>query len=249
MPRIFASLLCVLVLASCSTNENEMMVTGTIEGLKKGTLYFQKVEDTTLVTLDSLVIDGDPAFSFATEVATPEVFYLYLDKADGNAMNDMLEFFGEPGAINITTSHDYFAAEAKVEGSPSHDKYVEYSRMMAKFSEKNLELIKESLEAGQKGDLTAVDSLNLVREKNTQRGYLYTVNFAFNNADSYVTPYIALNQLGQLGPKYLDSLAQAITPEVMSSKYGKEFADFIEEVKNAPEGDDKEDTKEEEANR
>jgi hypothetical protein len=237
MPRFFATLLCALVLVSCSTNENEMMVTGTVEGLKKGTLYFQKVEDTTLVTLDSLVIDGDPSFTFTTNVDSPEVFFLYLDKADGNAMNDMLEFFGEPGNINITTTHDYFAAEAKVEGSASHEKYAEYSRMMAKFSEKNLNLIKESLVAGQNGDMELADSLNNVREKNNQRGYLYTVNFAFNNADSYVTPYIAMNQLGQLGPKYLDSLSQAISPEVANSKYGKLFTEFIEEIKNAPKTD------------
>lgn len=249
MPRIFASLLCGLLLISCSNNEDNMIVQGTVEGLKKGTLYFQKVEDTTLVTLDSLEISGDPNFKFSTHIESPELFYLYLDKADGNEMNDQLEFFGEPGEITIKTSHDFFAPEAVVEGSESHKKLMEYRRMMGQFTEKNLNLIKESLEAGKDGNLEMVDSLNTAIEKNGKRGYLYTVNFVFNNTDSYVTPYIVLSELNGLNKKYLDSINGSITPEVAGSKYGKALATFVEEVKKEETaGNEKETASEEQVN-
>lgn len=231
MPRIFASLLCGLLLISCSQKDDNMTVKGTVDGLKKGTLYFQKFEDTTLVTLDSLVINGDPSFAFSTHVESPEVFYLYLEKADGNDFNDQFEFFGEPGEITINSSHDYFASEAVVEGSASHAKLKEYRKMMGQFSDKNLELIKASLEAGQKGKQELVDSLNMAIDRVGQRGYLYTLNFVFNNTDSYVAPYIALTELNALNTKYLDSINKIISPEVAASKYGKRLAEYVEEIK------------------
>ena len=209
-----------------------MIVKGTIEGLKKGTLYFQKVEDTTLVTLDSLVINGNPDFNFTTEIESPEMFYLYLDKADGNEMNDQLEFFGEPGEITINTTHDFFAHEAQIEGSESHKKLKEYKGMMGQFTGKNLNLIKASFEARKEGNVELADSLSIAIEKNSQRGYLYTVNFVFNNTESYVTPYIVLTELSALNQKYLDSINNSISPEVANSKYGKQLAEFLEEVKS-----------------
>lgn len=36
-----------------------MTVSGNVKGLKKGTLYLQKVNDTVLITVDSLQIKGD----------------------------------------------------------------------------------------------------------------------------------------------------------------------------------------------
>ncbi|WP_224489162.1 DUF4369 domain-containing protein [Robertkochia flava] len=231
MPRLFASLLCGLLLVSCADTNDNMVVKGTIEGLKKGTLYFQKVEDTALVTLDSIEINGNPDFSFSTDIESPEMFYLYLDKADGNDMNDQLEFFGEPGEITIHTTHDFFAHEARVEGSDSHKKLKEYRTMMGQFSGKNLNLIKESLEAQKEGNQALLDSLNSAIEKNNQRGYLYTVNFVFNNRESFVTPYLVLSELSALNEKYLDSINNSIAPEVAQSKYGKQLAEFVEEIK------------------
>ena len=81
---------------SCSEDTtNTMTVSGNIKGLKKGILYLQHIPDTTLVTIDSLEVDGDGNFSFKTEITHPEVFYLYLNKKDNNVINDRIPFFGE----------------------------------------------------------------------------------------------------------------------------------------------------------
>ena len=47
-----------LSLIGCSADTEMMNLTGTVKGLKKGTLLLQKFEDTVLVTVDSLVVDG-----------------------------------------------------------------------------------------------------------------------------------------------------------------------------------------------
>ena len=46
------SLIGLVLVTSCS-KEGDFKLTGKINGLKKGTIYLQMIEDTALVTLDS----------------------------------------------------------------------------------------------------------------------------------------------------------------------------------------------------
>lgn len=95
---VSALLLTAFFFYACTQNTprgDEMMVTGTIKGLRKGTLYLQKIKDTVLVNLDSVTIDGNPDFTLTTSLKSPEVHYLYLDKEDADTLNDRILFFGE----------------------------------------------------------------------------------------------------------------------------------------------------------
>ncbi len=94
-----------------------MLVSGTIKGLKKGTLYLQKSVDSTLVNIDSLEIKGDGSFSFGHNIESPEIFYLYLKKQDNNDINDRITFFGEAGEIFIYTSWYSFDVDPEIKGS------------------------------------------------------------------------------------------------------------------------------------
>src|SRR5690606_5141584 len=120
---------------------------GQVKGLKKGTVYLQKIQDSTVVTLDSMVVDGNSHFDFKTEIEEPEVFYLSVNRFNSINKDNSLHFFGEKGEINIQTSWDFFSAEVEVTGSKTHKKLEEYESMMEKFKEKNLELITEQIKA------------------------------------------------------------------------------------------------------
>ena len=52
-------LLIALFFIACAKEQRDLTVKANIKGLKKGTLYLKKVEDTLLVTVDSLVINGN----------------------------------------------------------------------------------------------------------------------------------------------------------------------------------------------
>jgi hypothetical protein len=80
-------------------------------------------------------------------------------------------------------------------------------------------------------DSTAFDSIQDLTDKNVKRGYLYAINFALNNADSYVAPYIAVKEVADANLKFLDSINNTLTAEVANSKYGKELKDHIENLK------------------
>jgi hypothetical protein len=233
MKKIIMVAVLAIIMIACGdgSTENTMTVTGNVKGLKKGTLYLQHIADTTLVTVDSLVVEGDGNFSFSTELESPELFYLYLDKKDNNDINDRITFFGEPGTITIKTSWNTFDLNAKIEGSKSNDQLREYMETMSKFNTKNLEYAKLSMDPKIQSDTIAIDSLQRLTDKNVKRGYLYAINFALNNTDSYVAPYIAVKEVSDANIKYLDSINNSLSEKVANSKYGKELKAHIENLK------------------
>jgi hypothetical protein len=212
-------------------NENTMIVTGNVKGLKKGTLYLQNIPDSTLVTIDSLVVDGDGSFSFKTDIESPEIFYLYLNKKDNNDINDRITFFGEPGQININTSWNTFDTNAKVEGSETQKKLEEYRKVMSRFNSKNLEFMQYAANAENPLDSLQMDSIQRLSDKNIQRGYAFALNFALNNKDSHVAPYIAITEVADANIKYLDSIYSSLIPEVANAKYGVALRDHLENLK------------------
>ena len=231
--RIFISCAILLgLLLSCGGGEEQdrMIVKGNVKGLKKGTLYLQNIPDSTLNTIDSMIVKGDGSFQFETPMESPEVFYLYLDKKDNNEFNDRITFFGEPGTISINTSWNTFETKAVIEGSETQKKLEEYQEIMNKFHEQSLDLMRVSADPEIQNDSIALDSLQQRSDKIILRGYLYTLNFALNNSDSYVAPYLALTEVANANPIYLDSIYNALSPEVAASKYGKQLEDYLKEV-------------------
>ncbi len=99
MKKTIIAFVSLLVLASCDKNESNtnLQLTGTIKGLKKGTLYIQKIKDSSLVALDTIIIDGDSKFESDLNIASPEMLYLFLDRAISNSLDNNISFFAEPG--------------------------------------------------------------------------------------------------------------------------------------------------------
>lgn len=208
-----------------------MTVSGSIDGLKKGTLYFQKAQDSVLVTIDSLQIKGDGNFMFSYEIESPELFYLYLDKADNNDINDRINFFGEPGEIIINTAWNTFDTNSEISGSKSHDKFREFQEMLSNFNTRDFELAKATLLSENQLVQEKADSIELLRQSNLLKRYKYVLNFGLTNPKSYVTPYVTLIEAPDANPKYLDSIYNSLSKEVANSKYGKRLNSYLEGLK------------------
>lgn len=229
MKLLLSLSLCILILLSCTDErDNTMVVTGTVKGLKKGMIYLQHIEDSSLVAVDSVEIMGNGDFSFRTPLGSPEIFYLYLRKNDNNEVNDRITFFGEPCAITIVTEWNAFDTRAKIEGSESQKKLEEYKKVMSRINAQNLEIMRATYDPEIQKDSLAMDSINRLSDKNILRGYLYALNFALNNSDSYVAPYIALTEVADANIKYLDSIYISLSQEVASSKYGEELKELLD---------------------
>ncbi len=234
MKKVLYAFALLLLISACGDGitENTMTVSGTVKGLKKGTLYLQHIPDSVLVVVDSLEIKGDGSFQFQTELESPEIFYLYLNKKDNNDLNDRISFFGEPGNITINTSWNTFDTNAEISGSETHKKLEEYRKHMTRVNKRNLEILQQGYNSETPLDSLQLDSLQRKSDRNTQRGYLFAINFAINNKDSYIAPYIAISEIANANVKYLDSINNSLTPEVADSKYGRLLKEHITEIKN-----------------
>jgi hypothetical protein len=205
-----------------------MVVKGKVEGLRKGKLFLQKMEDTLLINVDSVQISGTPKFEFKTDIETAEIFYLYLDKEDGDSLNDRILFFGEEGLIEINTLLKTFESSAEITGSKNQELLQEYISFNRKFNDQNLSLMQKFYQAQIDQNNKLADSLQYRIDNLLNRRYLYTINFAANNTDQNIAPYLALTRVFDANLSLLDSIAVKMTPQVKGSKYGVEFINFLE---------------------
>lgn len=218
-------------LLSCSKSGN-FVLTGKVNGLRKGVLYLQKVEDTVLVNLDSVVVDGDPEFELYADLKEPQVVYLTLEKVDASDYDDRILIFAEPGEMTLNTSLKNFQSQVAITGSENQLKLDEYNKVLRRFNDENLNLIKKSFEVRKDENEDSIVFYDQKIQNLIKRKYLYTVNFAMNNKDYEIAPYLAVSEIFDANVKYLDTIYKSLEPKVRRSKYGKVLKDYIEERGN-----------------
>ncbi|NGY37488.1 DUF4369 domain-containing protein [Flavobacterium sp. XN-5] len=233
MKKSILAFVSLLLLASCAKNESKtnLHITGNIKGLKKGTLYIQRVVDSALVAIDTIAIDGSSAFESNIDLKSPEMLYLFLDRGVSNSLDNNLLFFAEPGNINIETNLDSFLSGAKITGSKNQELYEEYKKVSSRFRDDNLTLLEQKFNALKRKNTKAADSLSARQDSNTKRRYLYVTNFAINHKDYEIAPYITLSDIYDINLKYLDTIQKSMTPKVAESLYGKKLTEYVTAVK------------------
>lgn len=231
MKSTILTFLSLFLLASCGKEEikTNLHITGNIKGLQKGTLYIEKVKDSSLVIVDSIVINGDSKFATDLNIESPEMYYLFLDRGVTNSIDNSLLFFAEPGNINIETSLKFFFADVKITGSKNQDKYEEYKNVVSRFNDQNLSLTELKFKSFAAKNNKKLDSIEQVQNSILKRRYLFTTNFAITNKDYEVVPYLVLTDIADINLKYLDTIHKSLTPKVLDSKYGKELTKFYNE--------------------
>ncbi len=225
----------LLLLVACNKNESKtnLHITGNIKGLKEGTLYIQKYNDTVLVAIDTIKIDGQSTFESNIDLKSPEMLYLYLDRGVTNSLDNNIMFFAEAGTINIDTNLDSFISSAKITGSKNQELFEEYKKINSRFNDENLTLIEKKFKALKNNNTAALDSITAAQENNIKRKYLYATNFAVNNKDLEVSPYIALAEIYDINIKYLDTIQKSMTPKVAKSLYGKKLTKYVNDIKKS----------------
>jgi len=230
MRNLITIILGLLIISCAKEKQYDLTVKGTIKKLKKGTIYLQKIKDSTLVNVDSMVINGQKEFLLHSNLDSPEVFYLHLNKTNEDSQRK-IPFFADKGITEINTTLNDFALNAEINGSPQHKKLEEFLKMMERFNDKNLDLIKKDFDANALNDSLLIKENQTAFENLVKSKYLYTVNFAVTNNDSEVAPYVALTEIYDAQIKWLDTINNALTPKIKASKYGRELASYISERK------------------
>ncbi len=133
--------------------------------------------------------------------------------------------------LTIETSLDNYLADAVVTGSKNNDVFEEYKKIKSRFTDENLTLVEKKFKAIKRQNNAAIDSLTAKQDSNLKRRYLFATNFALNNRDLEVAPYIALSEIYDINIKYLDTIQKAMSPKVAQSLYGKKLTKFVTSAK------------------
>ncbi|WP_296382071.1 DUF4369 domain-containing protein [Winogradskyella sp.] len=225
--KALSLIILALIVVSCSKDkEANFTLKGSVKGLKKGVVYLQKNGDSTsIIDLDSLVITGQSEFTLKTNIEEPIILYLKLFKNDGE--EHYIPFFADKGVTKIETTLKKFNYDSKITGSKQQELLNEYTDIMSQFNNQNLELIEANFLAQKANDSIAVDSLNKQSEKLIKRKYAYTIQFAMNNKDNEIAPYLALYEIPSANPIYIDSVYNGLTDNIKNSYYGKKLNEVI----------------------
>ena len=229
MKKIITLLLVSFLMTACSSKkEGNMLVQGQIKGLKKGTLYLQKMKDSLLISVDSISLLGNDQFRLTDDVASSVLYYLTFD---GNTTDKRILFFGEKGTITINDKVEQFGYHPEIIGSKNQEILDRYNTVMRKFQNKRLEYIKQDFDAKKANDTKLIAQLENDYNKLIRRKVLFTTNFAISNADSEVAPYLALTEMYDASLKMLDTVNNSLSENIKKSDYGKRFQDYLNKIK------------------
>jgi Domain of unknown function (DUF4369) len=220
------SVVIVLLAISCTKETANFTLKGNIKGLKKGTVYLEKEQDSTYKIIDSLVINGNPQFELHCNLEEPEVLYLRLNKNDNK--ESIITFFADKGITEINSTLKNFSFDAKINGSKQQELLEEYLAMMSKFNDQNLDMIKDHFDPKKEKDSTS--NLDFEDKYNSllKRKYLYTINFAVTHNQSEVAPYLAITEIANANIKFLDTIYNSLENNIKSTLYGKKLKSLID---------------------
>jgi len=233
MKQITLLLVCSLMLINCTTpKENQMRLSGFVKGMKEGTLLLQKSENNTFTTIDSMVVKGDAHFNFTETIESPELYFLSLKIQNIDREVGAIAFFAEPGDITINTKLNNFLENAVITGSENQKKYTQYKTLIKRYTDKNKKLTQLLISAAKAKDMKAIDSIDTMQKRVLAVSYLATVNYAINNKDYEIAPFLALSEIYNANTKYLDTIYNTLTPKIKASTYGVALKEFISQTKS-----------------
>ena len=237
MKKILLAVLLISTFISCKKKQAiegaNLHLNGNVAGLSQGKLYIQKIQDSTLVLLDSILIKGDSHFESHLQLESPEMLYLFLDRGQTKSIDNSLPFFAEPGTMNIETTLENFFSAAKITGSKNQDLWVEFNKIYSRFKDINLNLLSKRLKNNLKPNPITADSIESAYQKLLIRKYRFTANFAVTHSEYEIAPYLALSEIADITTPYLDTIQKSMKPKVAQSKYGKRLTAYLKERKAA----------------
>jgi len=227
MKQLFKFLLLFSIISCHSNPKHNTLVSAEIKGLQKGTVYLQKFRDTVYITLDSLNIKGKETFQLGCQLEEPEVLYLSLSKAIDA---ERIQFFADAGTTTIDTNLKRFVFDAKIEGSKQQKLLETYRKNLERFKSLQLDLLEASINAQREGNEKEFEAIQRKMDNNLKRQYLYSINYAINNNDNEVSPYIALSDIFDAKSTFLDTIYNRLTPRIAASRYGILLKDYLEKI-------------------
>ena len=226
MKKIIGILIIFTIIFSCNKNNSDknLIIKGQVKGLQLGNLLIKQMIQDSLVSIDSIRVDGNENFEFHTHINEAQMMLLELPEVkDGKLL-----FFAEPNdTVKIFTYVESFGINPIIKGGMNQTKLNEYNQMIKKFNNKDLDLFQQQFEARKEHFIEEADSIAEKLKSMKKKRKLYTLNFIFQNKNKSVAPYIAMMEFYN-NPKVLDTIYKVLPENIKASLYGKEIKKLID---------------------
>ncbi|MFT4838617.1 MAG: hypothetical protein ACJAWA_001372 [Nonlabens sp.] len=234
MKKLLFLLIGLTFMSSCNdSNSNNFSVSGTVDGIKVGKIYLQRLQDSILIDVDSALFDGNSNYTLMTDLDQTEIMYLHLDVKDGTELNDRLLFFAEDTTMTINSSWDKFVKDAVISGSKNQDIYTVYKKNSDRLNKVYTDLAKRSMSLTDETRTVAIsDSINTAYDKYLRKKVLYAINYAQLHKEKEVSPYILVSEASEANPILLDSVYQKMPKKIQTTVYGKQLSELIKSYKS-----------------
>jgi hypothetical protein len=234
MKKVLFLLIGLTFMSSCNnSNSNNFSVSGTVDGVKVGKIYLQRLQDSVLIDVDSALFNGNSDYTLMTDLDQTEIMYLHLDVKDGTELNDRLLFFAEDTTMTINSSWDKFEKNAVISGSKNQDIYTVYKKNSDQLNKVYTDLVKRSMSLTDETRTVAIsDSINTAYEKYLRKKVLYAINYAQLHKEKEVAPYILVSEASEANPILLDSVYQKMPKKIQTTVYGKQLSELIKSYKS-----------------
>ena len=154
-----------------------------------------------------------------------------MNKEDGDSLNDRILFFAEKGEISINTLLKTFENGAKVTGSENQELLQEYRNWPDNSIKKTWATSKLILPKPKRTITTNIGFNSSCNGQFIEKEISVCPELASTHGDNVIAPFIALTEVYDANIIFLDTVASKLTDKVKTSKYGKEFLEFIADVK------------------
>ncbi|WP_213520568.1 DUF4369 domain-containing protein [Nonlabens sp.] len=234
MKKLFFLLIGLTFISSCrNSHSNKFSVSGTVDGVKIGKIYLQRLQDSILIDVDSALFNGNSDYTLTTDLDQTQIMYLHLDVNDGTDFNDRLLFFAEDTTMTINSSWDKFEKDAVISGSKNQDIYTEFRKNSDPLDKVYTDLVKRSLSLTDETRTVAItDSINAAYDKYLRKKVLHAINYAQLHKEKEVAPYILINEASEANPILLDSVYQKMPKKIQTTVYGKQLSELIKKSKS-----------------
>jgi thiol-disulfide isomerase/thioredoxin len=217
-----------------SADKKKFVVHGTVRGIVSGTAILKYVTGETPQEVNNAIVKGK--FNFSGRLNEPqEVTIEIKDNAD---YNNSFKFFAQNAAITINADTTKLESPI-VYGSPVHNEFISYQRMVMPVEVKSTELRNNARDLVKAGRMTesVMDSLLKIQDELRNEKKLIITNFTKSHPASAVSAWaISNNFFFDPNPEELEPLYRSLSANNRAGLYGKVISEGITKAKKTSVG-------------
>ena len=234
MKRLLAITFGVLFLASCDSEHEGYVISGSIKGEpENGTMVFLKTTDSInqLVDVDTATVQNG-LFSFNGSQDEPKMHYLFVDKVRGNA-----PVIVENGIIDVEFQKDSIGY-AEIKGTEQNELFMGFLKESRKLSERARSMQNDMRTAAQERDTATVAALREEFMEFQEDAKEFNMNYAKENPDALVSVLIIGNLLATKAAPAdeIKAMFDSLSPEMKATEPAKKIAEQLENLKSTEVG-------------